>query len=194
MERAILLLDSWLLGRTASSECDVGTRPLGSPAGRLFLYRGSLALGLNWLTIENFPYGESLFPRAVALLAFHRRENLNLLSGDAYPNTMIRGKNVMRPVAWAVAVSALFLSGCGDFDGWDQVRESVHYSHDLQPGGTLRIDNSNGRVDIAGWDRNSLDVSGEKYAGSPDLLKRIKVQIQVVGNDVTIHTVRPDGR
>lgn len=87
----------------------------------------------------------------------------------------------------AVAV----VSGCDDFDMGARVTEDFHYSYDMQPGGRLELENTNGSVEISGWDRNTIDVSGTKYASSDDLLRDIRIKVSVDGNTVTIHTETP---
>jgi DUF4097 and DUF4098 domain-containing protein YvlB len=87
----------------------------------------------------------------------------------------------------------LMLAACGDLEGFHRETEPFHYSHALDPGGHMSLETGNGSIEISGWDRNELEISGEKFAPSKDGLSRVKVQIQVDGGNVSIRTVRPTG-
>jgi hypothetical protein len=88
---------------------------------------------------------------------------------------------------------ALALTGCVavDFDPTGNVRESFHYSYDLQPGGRVSIDNSNGAVEVSGSDLNRVEIDGEKYASSDAMLKEVRIDIRNQPDLVEIRTVRP---
>lgn len=98
--------------------------------------------------------------------------------------------NRMGLIASAVA-AALLLASCDDFEEFARAKEDFHYSYPLQPGGRLDIDNTNGSIDITGWDRNTIDVSGTKYAPSEDRLRDIQIKVDVNGNSVSIRTESP---
>jgi hypothetical protein len=85
------------------------------------------------------------------------------------------------------------LGGCSPMAGFDQAKEDFHYSYALQPGGQLDLSNTNGSVEITGWDRNSLDISGTKYGPDSDRLKDVKVNVSASGKDATITTDIPKG-
>ena len=86
---------------------------------------------------------------------------------------------------------AVLLSSCGDLGDFDRVKEDFHYTYPLQPGGRLELDNRNGSIEIIGWDRNTIDVSGTKFAPSSDRLKQIKINVSVSGNTASIATEWP---
>jgi hypothetical protein len=96
--------------------------------------------------------------------------------------------------AFAV-VSSVFglvlLGGCDANGGFGEVTEDFHYSYPLQPGGQLDLTNTNGPVEITGWDRDSIDVSGTKYATDQAALSDIKVRVSASGNRATIATDLP---
>lgn len=84
------------------------------------------------------------------------------------------------------------LGGCIPMDGSDhEATEDFHFSYPLQPGGQLDLSNTNGSVEITGWDRPSLDVSGMKYGPDSDRLKDIKVNIKTSDRDAAITTDIP---
>lgn len=87
--------------------------------------------------------------------------------------------------------AAMFISGCGAAGGFDQVKEDFHYSYPLASGGTLDLTNANGSVQISGWDKNTIDISGTKYAPDTDGLKDVQVKASVHGSKATIETIAP---
>jgi hypothetical protein len=88
----------------------------------------------------------------------------------------------------------LFLQGCDEIlDGaWNSVQEDFHYSYPLKAGGRLEVENQNGPIDISGWDQNTVDISGTKYASSQERLKELRVEVSPSSNAVTIRTIRAD--
>jgi hypothetical protein len=90
-------------------------------------------------------------------------------------------------------VPALVTSGCGDMSVFDQVKEDFHYSYAFPAGGRLDFNNRNGSVQIAGWDRNEIDVSGTKSAASHDDLAQIKINVDVHGNAASVSAEFPQG-
>ena len=76
----------------------------------------------------------------------------------------------MRLSALALCIGSLFLVACDEvLDGaWNRVQEDFHYSYALNPGGKIEVENQNGGIDISGWDQNTVDISGTKYANTPE--------------------------
>jgi DUF4097 and DUF4098 domain-containing protein YvlB len=98
--------------------------------------------------------------------------------------------------AWmgAVCIAALALTGCVDFGDFGEIgraKEDFHYSYPLSPGARLDIQNTNGSIDITGWDRNSIDISGTKYASTNDRLRDIQIKVNVSGNSASVVTETP---
>jgi DUF4097 and DUF4098 domain-containing protein YvlB len=71
-------------------------------------------------------------------------------------------------------------------------REDFHYSYPQTAGGKLNVDNFNGSVEVTGWDQNTVDIAGTKYAATEDLLHALKIEVSSAGNSVRVKTVRPD--
>lgn len=88
----------------------------------------------------------------------------------------------------------LFLSACALVFAGDssRYREDFHYSYPQTAGGRLTLENFNGSVEITGWDQNTVDVSGTKYAESESLLHSMQIEASSSGNAVRIKTTRPD--
>lgn len=95
--------------------------------------------------------------------------------------------------ATSILTTVLALAGCSPMAGFDQATEDFHFSYALQPGGQLNLTNMNGSVEITGWDRNSIDVSGTKYGPDAGRLKDVKVSVNASGKDATITTYIPKG-
>ncbi|MFN0168726.1 MAG: DUF4097 family beta strand repeat-containing protein [Bryobacteraceae bacterium] len=74
----------------------------------------------------------------------------------------------------------LALAGCEDSGAPEKLayREDFHRTYALRAGGTISLDTFNGAVEIAGWDGDTVDVEGSKFAASPDLRDSIELQIQ----------------
>jgi DUF4097 and DUF4098 domain-containing protein YvlB len=91
-----------------------------------------------------------------------------------------------------LAAGTCSLAGCGDLGQFDRYREDFHFSQAFQADGRLEVENFNGSVDVASWDRNSIDVSGTKYAPSKEQMDRIKVDFHVDGGVAYVKVNRVD--
>ena len=98
----------------------------------------------------------------------------------------------------SMAAGLLALAGCDiediDIGGSERYTQDFHYSYALQPGGRLSVDNSNGSVEITGWDQDTIDISGTKYARTAELRDALKIEIDHTSDSVHIRTVRPSDR
>ena len=100
----------------------------------------------------------------------------------------------MRPVAVILAgLCSVFLSACDELlDGaWNRVQEDFHYSYALSPGGKIEVENQNGGIDISGWDQSAVDISGTKYASTPERLRDLRIEVSHGADLVTIRTIPP---
>lgn len=98
--------------------------------------------------------------------------------------------------AFCLPLLAIFLTGCDEIDlgnigSSDRYREDFHYSFPLNAGGSVRLDNFNGSVEISGWDKNTVDIDGTKYANTEYRLKEMKIEFVPSVNSVNIRTVPP---
>ncbi len=96
-----------------------------------------------------------------------------------------------RFLALGILAAAAALSSCDDFEGFAGARQDFHYSYAIQPGGRLEVGNTNGSIEIAGWDRNTIDVSGSKYAPTETELRDVQIKVDVNGNSAVVHTEIP---
>jgi hypothetical protein len=96
----------------------------------------------------------------------------------------------------AFAAATLSLVGCEfeNFIDGDRYKEDFNYSYDLKPGGTVAVESLNGSVEIAGWEKNSVQITGTKYAATQDLLSALKVDVTSTGDAVRIRVVKPSER
>jgi hypothetical protein len=107
----------------------------------------------------------------------------------------------MRMIPWVMCLplAALFLTGCDEINldhmgGSDRYREDFHFSYPLNAGGSLRLENFNGSVEISGWDKNTVDIDGTKYANTDYRLKEMKIDITPSASSVNIRTIPPIDR
>src|SRR5579872_4466745 len=89
------------------------------------------------------------------------------------------------------------LGGCEDFYvgvNDHAFHEDFHYSYPLNAGAAVMVDNSNGSIEIVGWDKNTVDIEGTKYASSDDRLREVKIDVQQSSSSVSIRTILPTPR
>lgn len=99
------------------------------------------------------------------------------------------------PVVFLLPLS-LLLAGCEleNFGDSQRFQEDFQQSHPFKPGGRLYVENFNGAVDVAGWDKETIDISGTKYASTQRAVDAIKIDVVVSDGSVRIRTVRPSER
>ena len=101
-----------------------------------------------------------------------------------------------RALLLALVAGATALVGC-DYEDWgssDRFKEDFAQTYPLKPGGTLFLENMNGSVEVLGWDQDTVDIKGTKYAATEDLLKQLKIDMVADANSVRIRTIRPSDR
>jgi DUF4097 and DUF4098 domain-containing protein YvlB len=93
----------------------------------------------------------------------------------------------------ALAAATLLLGGCDieDFHGGARYNSDFHYSYPMSAKGKLTVETFNGSVEISGWDQDTVDISGTKYARTQDLADALKVDIDHSPNAVSIRVPRP---
>ncbi|MBI3679743.1 MAG: DUF4097 family beta strand repeat protein [Acidobacteria bacterium] len=95
-----------------------------------------------------------------------------------------------------LAAQLMLVSGC-DFDAFDdgaRHKEDFHYSHPLKQGGRVELENFNGSVEITGWDQETVEINGAKYAATQELLNQLKIDISTAPDSIRIRSVRPSER
>lgn len=101
-------------------------------------------------------------------------------------------------LALPVAAGLLACAGCDiedlDFGVSERYTQDFHYSYPMHSGGRLTVENSNGSVEVSGWDQDTVDISGTKYARTPELRDALKIEVDHSSDSVHIRTVRPSER
>jgi len=94
----------------------------------------------------------------------------------------------------ALAGCLLVLTGC-EYEDWGGVRRTkdFHFNYPLKSGSRVSVESFNGSVEISGWDQETVDISGTKYAPSDDLLESLKIDVSSRPDSVTVRAIRPSG-
>lgn len=100
----------------------------------------------------------------------------------------------MHRFAWITLAGFSFaLAGCDieDFESGDRAQVDFHYNYPLKDGGSVSVDTFNGGIEIIGWNQNTVDISGTKFARTAELRDAIKIDTTHNDGSVTVHVVRP---
>jgi len=93
-----------------------------------------------------------------------------------------------------VFAGAIMLAGCdfeiGDFNN-ERYQKDFRYSYPMKPGATFSLENMNGSVDIAGWDREEVEITGVQYARTESLRDAIRIDITRSDRMASVRTVAP---
>ena len=84
------------------------------------------------------------------------------------------------------------LAGC-DFDELLSFRAKFERTVPLDPTGTFRLTNTNGKVRVETWDRAEVHIEAEKAASSQDYLEEIQIEVDGQGNRVEVRARMPRG-
>ena len=99
------------------------------------------------------------------------------------------------PFALVLAASTLLLAGCemdpSDWGNSDRFKEDFSSTHKLAPGGRVMLESFNGGVEVMGWDKDSVEVSGTKSASREDVMKQIKIDVVSEADSIRIRAIRP---
>ncbi|HBY60705.1 MAG TPA: hypothetical protein DEH78_12840, partial [Solibacterales bacterium] len=95
-----------------------------------------------------------------------------------------------------VAAASIALAGC-DFEDWGgmgRFKEDFSHTYPLKSGGTISLESFNGSVEVIGWEKDSVQITGTKYAATEDRLQAVKIDISASPDAVRIRTLRPSDR
>ena len=95
-----------------------------------------------------------------------------------------------------VLSAALVVSGClhgGDWGG-ARVKASLNESRPLAKDGRFSLDNTNGRIEVTGWDQAQVKIEATKRAGSERALEELRIEIDGEGDAVRVRTRYPRPR
>jgi hypothetical protein len=95
-----------------------------------------------------------------------------------------------------IVLSFALLSGCDieDLGNSNRYQTDFHEVRPMKAGSRLYVENFNGSIEVNGWDKQNVDISGTKYASSEAMLDALQVDIVASGDSVRIRSVRPSGR
>jgi DUF4097 and DUF4098 domain-containing protein YvlB len=83
----------------------------------------------------------------------------------------------------------LLLTGCvefGDFGDSEAYKEDFKHTYPLEPGGSVSIETFNGSIELTGWEQNSVEVNGTKYASTRSALDSIKIDVSSPSGSVRV--------
>lgn len=87
----------------------------------------------------------------------------------------------------------LLLTGCvdfGDFGDSEAYKEDFHHVYPLNSGGSVSIETFNGSIELTGWEQNSVEVNGTKYASTRSGLDAIRVDVSSPSGSVRIRATK----
>jgi hypothetical protein len=96
--------------------------------------------------------------------------------------------------AGLVFSAALALSGCVHGDWGTPFRASVSESRPLAKNGRFSLENTNGRVEVTGWDEERVTIEATKRARSEHALDELKVEVDGEGDRVRVRSRYPRPR
>jgi DUF4097 and DUF4098 domain-containing protein YvlB len=100
----------------------------------------------------------------------------------------------MRTYVRLLPLAPVFLlAGCVDFADFgdsEAFKEDFHHTYPLQAGGTVSVETFNGAIEVTGWEQDSVEVNGTKYASTKWALDAIKIDASTSPGSVHIRASR----
>ena len=100
----------------------------------------------------------------------------------------------MKEIRLTAVMSCLVLLVAGLTAGYEGYQETIDKRFPLSAGGTVSLENVNGDVTIEVWENSEVWVQAVKSASSPELLEKLKVEIEASSSAVRIDTRYPSHR
>ena len=95
----------------------------------------------------------------------------------------------MRRLLLSLTVAAsLGLSGCGGAEWGLHARSTTTETRPLAGDGRFELENTNGRVEVTGWDEEKVQIEATKRAGSERGLEKIQIEITGEKDSVRVRT------
>ena len=76
----------------------------------------------------------------------------------------------------------------------EEVREEFHQTYPLNKQGRVQLENVNGNVHIATWDREEIKVDAIKHAKKQEHLDEVKIDVDTKADRIRIKTKYPDAK
>ena len=90
-------------------------------------------------------------------------------------------------------IPALLLTGCvdfGDFGSSENYKEDFHHTYPLAAGGSVSIETFNGSVELMGWEQDTVEVNGTKYAATRSGLDSIRIDVSTPRGSVRLRATK----
>jgi len=81
----------------------------------------------------------------------------------------------------------------GDLVTTDEFHQDFSQTLPLAANGRIRLDNVNGRIEIAGWDRNEVAIKALKHGKTRESVEAAKITVNSSLDEIVIHTEQPSG-
>jgi len=105
---------------------------------------------------------------------------------------MLKTRASLRSAAFTACAFLLLAAFATARDREGSLKEQFHHTYPLSANGRVELDNINGSVHIAAWDRNEVQVDAVKSANSQERLQEAKIEIESSTNVLSIITKYPD--
>jgi hypothetical protein len=96
--------------------------------------------------------------------------------------------------AGVLVSAALSLSGCVHGDWSQNARASVSETRELARDGRFSLDNTNGRIEVTGWDKDEVSIEATKRAANERALEQMRIEIDGDRDHVRVRTRYPRPR
>ncbi len=100
--------------------------------------------------------------------------------------------SVWKAFAVSAVAAILLVPAAYSSDRQGSFTEEFHKVYPLTAQGRIELENINGPVHIAGWDRDEVKVDAVKSAWSKERLDEAKIEVREGQNDLSIRTRYPD--
>jgi predicted Ser/Thr protein kinase len=78
-----------------------------------------------------------------------------------------------------------------DLSTTDPFRQDFNKTLPLSAHGRLQLDNIDGRIEIAGWDRNEVVIKALKHGKTRENVEDVKINVDSSPDKIVVHTVQP---
>lgn len=100
-----------------------------------------------------------------------------------------------KSAVFAALLACISLAGCeidpSDWGDSNRYKEDFSYNYKLEQGGRLFLESFNGSVEITGWDKDSVEVTGTKYAARKENMENLKIEAVSEANYLRLRAIRP---
>ena len=79
----------------------------------------------------------------------------------------------------------------GDLSTSDPFQQEFNRTLPLSAQGRLRLDNVNGRIEIAGWNRNEVVIRALKHGKTQESVEATEIKVDASPDEISIHTQEP---